>query len=451
MGDAALTAAQPFLSGPGISRYLLVGIWLLGVVDLFYPRAERRQAGVIALALFIGLTLFRASRHLRVLCIALAAVAVSIAAAFGNWEAIPPGLESALIFGAFLPTVLLMRATAEESSRTISIREKFAGMDKGRRVGSVLLSSHVMGSVLNVGAMAILSPMIPNDASPGMRKAIAESSVRGVSSAVMWSPFFVAMGVASQLVPTVHLWQIMPVGLSIAFLGLVIAHVMFSRGVGLGALGDMLASVRPLVKPVLITVVLVLLLTAFTRLRGLQAIVLIVPPLCLAFLATLGQGRVKKVAARTFASLGRLTDEIIIVASGMVLGAVVGSAPGLGEALGHFNVIAWSPAAIIGGGVALMVAGGFCGLHPMISATVMLPLLRSVPLGISDVVLMETVVFGWGLSATVSIWALPVVAAAALFKVPVRHLALGRNLVYVAVYGLAAVAALTGFNYVLVS
>lgn len=171
MGDATLRTAQPFLSGPGISRYLLGGIWFLEVVDLFYPRAELRHAGVIGLALFIGLTLFRASRHLRVLCVALTVVAVSIAAAFGNWGAIPRGLESALIFGAFLPTVLFMRATAEESS------------------------------------------------------------VRGVSSAIMWSPFFVAMGVASQLVPTVKLWQIMPVGLSIGLLGLLTAHVMFGRGV----------------------------------------------------------------------------------------------------------------------------------------------------------------------------------------------------------------------------
>jgi hypothetical protein len=115
------------------------------------------------------LALLRASQHIRILCIALLAIAPAAAGYSHTWVAIPRRRESALIFGAFLTAMLLIRATVEESSHATSIRERLLGMGPAQRAGWAPLSSRVLGAVLNVGTMAILSPMVPADfsTSPG--------------------------------------------------------------------------------------------------------------------------------------------------------------------------------------------------------------------------------------------------------------------------------------------
>jgi hypothetical protein len=87
-----------------------------------------------------------------------------------------------------------------------------------------------------------------------------------------------------------------------------------------------------------------------------------------------------------------------------------------------------------------LIGSGLLGLHPMIGATVLLPILDGGGFGVAPAVLVATAVFAWGLSATISIWSLPVAAASSLFQVPLRTLAAGRALTFAAVYVAGAVA-----------
>jgi hypothetical protein len=137
----------------------------------------------------------------------------------GDLHVLFRGFERAQIFGAFLPSVLLLRATVEASPQLESLRRGVTTLDRGAVRNWTFYGSHVLGAILNVGAMAILAPVVNRDADDAERRALASSAARGVGTAVMWSPFFVALAFISQLVPTVPIWQPMLIGAGLAAIG----------------------------------------------------------------------------------------------------------------------------------------------------------------------------------------------------------------------------------------
>ena len=99
----------------------------------------------------------------------------------------------------------------------------------------------------------------------------------------------------------------------------------------------------------------------------------------------------------------------------------------------------------------LIVAAGYAGVHPMISVTLMLPLLAQAHRHFADLVVAYIVVFSWALSSLIAIWTLPVASAATNFDVPVQRLAFGRNLRFVLVFGLCGCLVLAAVNRLLTS
>ena len=160
-------------------------------------------------------------------------------------------------------------------------------------------------------------------ANAGVEEAILGSSnftVRGLGLAVCWSPFFVASAIAGQLVPGVRAWQTIVIGLALAMIGRAVSHLMFFRGADLGG---GFRGIRPLLAPIGLCVALVALVSAATRMSGLEAIVVLMPLLCGAYLAIQGAQAAADTFGRVFAGLGGLADEIIIMSVALVLGTAV--------------------------------------------------------------------------------------------------------------------------------
>ena len=70
---------------------------------------------------------------------------------------------------------------------------------------------------------------------------------------------------------------------------------------------------------------------------------------------------------------------------------------------------------------------------------------------LAHLVLAYVVVFGWMLSSMLAIWTLPVASAATTFGVPVRRLALGRNVPFVLAFGACGCLALAALNRAIAS
>ena len=135
----------------------------------------------------------------------------------------------------------------------------------------------------------------------------------------------------------------------------------------------------------------------------------------------------------------------------MCLGAVTAGS-GAGRALSQLLTgFAAAPPLLILAEVALIAGAGFAGVHPMISATLLLPVLAEVHRGVADLVVAYIVVFGWTLSSLVAIWTLPVASCATCFDVPVRRLAFGRNLPFVAAFGVCGCLALAALDRIMTS
>ncbi len=205
---------------------LIVLMWPLELLNMAFPSAPLTRLLAAGLAVFVAAAFVMGRWQTRALVLALAAVTAGFCAAFDSWHVIPRGFEKTLIFVAFMSTIVMLRATAEQRREIATARSLFTSLDHSRRRGGVLIGSHFLGAVLIVGIFAVLAPILDRDATENKRRDVALTAIRGMSFAVLWSPFFVGMAVASHYLPAVRLWQIMPMGLAFAAFGLLIAYFM---------------------------------------------------------------------------------------------------------------------------------------------------------------------------------------------------------------------------------
>jgi hypothetical protein len=429
VGHAALTAAGPTRLARA-SGWLLCGVWIAELGALVTSARALSAAALVGLVAYVALAWLRASRHIRVLFVCVTGLAVAVTWLVADPRVLLRGFERVQIFGAFFPAVLLLRATAETSPRVGRLQSSVGRLDAGQARAWTLYGSHALGAILNVGAMSILAPVVTRDADAARRADLASGAAHGVGTAVMWSPFFVSLAFVSQLVPAAPLWQAMLIGAGLAALGLALSHALYTPGLRGAAFAASVRLLGGLMAPTAVMVGAVVGATLLFHLSGLQAVALVLPIACAAYLALRERATRVEVAHRTLAAFARLSDELLIVVGSMVLGVAVGSLPALGILASNVTpgVIAGWP--LLAAMVVVLVGLGQLGLHPMVGASLLVPLVAAGAFGISAPVLVAAAVFAWGLSAAISIWTLPVAVAATTFAVPLSQLWTRRSVAF---------------------
>jgi len=439
--------SSPFLRR--LAGMLLFGLWVGAIADMAWNIPE--AIAVSALTTFVLISLIRGSRQARLVCGALAGAIVALGWTFGVADAAFAGIDRALVFAAFMPTILLVRATAEQRPEISQARQLFRKLDVAERSGGILFGCHALGSAISIGVFALLAPIVGTEGSPESRISIVRVAVRSLCLGAVWSPFFISVVLASQYISTVPLWQIMGFGIPFAALGLVLSFFILGDGTGgLPALRRALSSLAPIVPTVALAAALVAAISGLAGLSTLQAIVLGVPPLCLAGLLPLGTSRLREAVRATWRNLPEIGGEIGILVLAIALGAVIEAAltgSGIAEQIAGFGV---GPLAAIAFIIAGMSGAGLIGIHPIVSATVVLVIATGLEIGIADILLMQAVLIGWALGAMISFSGVSVVTAAALFEVSPWSLIFGRNIVFVVVFGSISVLILGFLNQVFV-
>jgi hypothetical protein len=428
------------------AEILLTFAWALVLVRLVWPAAVPPIAGAVLMAAYIALALPRLRRRTLVLCALLASAALVLAAISQSWRLVLPALDGATIFGAFFGTIMMLRTTADQRPETNHAREMFRHLDGGQISGAFLIGAHLIGALLVVGAMAVLAPIQERDASDEERRRAAESSLRGMCMAPLWSPFWIAMAIAYQYLPAVPLWQIFAVGIPLAAGGTVLSHLMFGRGLDMVRLWDALKGLAPVVPPVALCALAVSLMTSFSNLSTLQSVAVCIPVLC--GLALLGRGRqaLTGTMAAVYRGLGGIADEVVLVTVALVLGRLLVntiSEAGIADWIGARGL---PPEGLIAITVAAMTAAALVGIHQLVSITVILVLLAPLGAELAEVVLMEAALLGWAFASMVGISAVSVASAAMMFRVPMDKLSFGPNLKFVAVFGVVASICLMAVN-----
>lgn len=426
---------------------LFAALWIFVAIDLLVGTPVFRKVAEAVLAVLLILAVRRASRHLQVVGVLLVIGTIAIAVPRGDWAVLDRGLGAALVFAAFLPIIMLLRATVEQSPTVATIRNRLTATGKAGRGAWMLLGAHILAAILTMGFVPVMRPMLPPDLSEEERVSLASAGVRGLALAGLWSPFFMASAVAAQLVPTVPAWQTIGIGLALAAAGLLLSFTVFSPGLTRTELVQAARRLVPLLTPTVLLVGAVAIAGALTGWTSLEAIVLIVPVACVAYLATLRGVSMPAVARRVAGSVGRIGDELVVMTAATVFGAAIAGAglpPGLSDAV---EFLARYPVLVIAADVILIFSLGVLGLHPMITAAIVIPVTLSLGVPIADPVLVHAVIAGWTLSATIAIWTLPVVISATMFEIPARRLVFGPNLRYLAIFIPFAIALLGLLNW----
>ena len=431
----------------------LVGtLWLLAFLRIVLPLPDgfpisAIMAGLVVAFFILGLP--RLARHTKILCVILIATAMALAGVYDKWAAVPDGIVKAAIFPAFLSTIVLLRAAADQRPEIANARQLFSTLPANERDSGIVIGTHLIGAILQVGVFAILAPILGKDAPTDERQQVFTTAIRGMATVPFWSPFIVGMAVASQYLPMVPLWQIMLLGLVMTVVGTVISIVGFDRNPGMGRLFRSLASLAPVALPVFVAALIVVGTTAATGLSTLQALILALPLPCLLAIATVPAGSVRQALGQTITGIGRIGPETSILVCATMLGAVFEAAlpeSGLLDWLQSLNLPAWAVIFLV---IMIMNIAGLFGIHAIVTGTFLLVVFTSVPTPVSDLVLMQALLVGWGLCSGISIGSLSVATGAAMFGVPPTDLITRANIAYVFLTSAVVGALLWGLNGIL--
>ncbi len=431
---------------------LLIGLlWILGLFQVLFPTqlVSTVMTGLLACVAVIAVP--QATWNIKLLCAVLAAATLYIAHVYDQWDAIESGLRRATIFPAFLATIILLRATADQRPEIGIARGLFAALDRERRDSGLVVGGFLIGSILQVGVFAIMAPILGRNASESERQEVFIAAMRGMALVPLWSPFVVGMAVASQYLPEVALWQIMSLGLGLSAFCIVISIICFDRRGGLRALWQSLMTLAPIAPPIAIAALSVVGTAIGTGFSTLQALVIAMPLPCLLAVALTPRGSISRALKETGTRLTRIGPETAILTFATIIGRV------FEEALPTMGLLEWlqelqlTPTIIIFFVIMFMNVMGMMAIHSIVSGTILLVLFTSIPTGLSDLVLMQALLTGWGLCTAVSISSLSVVTGATMFDLPMTRLINWSNAIYVFLGGALCALILSAINPVLVA
>ena len=432
-----------------VDDYVLLALWATAIVQIFWPNSQLISASGIILLVYVVMSFRRVRLQLQVLGLLLALTAIGFAAWLDAWSVLWQGIEKAVIFSAFFGTLTLMRATADLRPEIGRARELVEHLSDSARTSGLLVGTNVLGTALVVGVMPIFAPIVGHEAPYEARKSAAEACQRGMCLACLWSPFWLAMALSTEQLPAVPLWQIMALGLSLCALGLVVAQLMYTPDIGMGALWHALRAFSPILPPVALAAAAVLALNAITPLTTLQCLVVGVPVLCVFGLLSQSVDHLRRATNQARQSIGMVRGEIALLSSAFALGKVLEQAlqtGGIGD-----QIIALSPPPffVISAVVIGMTVLGLAGVHQVVTLTVMLVLFGTLPIGVSDLALMQAGLLGWAFSSMTGLSAVSVAAASTMFNVPLERVAYGPNIRFVIVFGLVGITMVSSLNWLM--
>ena len=429
---------------------LLLALWGIQLLRMAWPAPIIEAAGAIVAAVYLARVVILIRWPILILCAVLLGITALLASLYGGIEFISSGLESAPTFAAFFGTVVLLRATADHLPEITSARRLLERIEPAHRGGGFLIGTHLLAVVLGPGSYAVTAPIVGNETSDARRLDAGRTCHRGACLAALWSPFWIAMAVASQYVPEVPLWQIMLLGIPVAAAALMLSHVMFAEDPTLKRLGQALYALRPIAKPVVVCVALVAVLSSVTSLPGVQTLIISMPILCLIGLARQGRQAIRTAVQNTYRGTGFLANEIAILTVSLSLGGVLKHALATTGVAATITGYDWPAIAILGVILTAMSASALIGIHQMVSMTVVLVIFADLPGAMSRLVLMESALIGWAFASMIGLSAVSVATATAMFRIPMEKIILGPSLKFVIVTTVAATILLALINAVVV-
>lgn len=361
-----------------------------------------------------------------------------------------------VVIGVFVALVAL-RSAAMSSAAILECGRFLAAQKPGRRYLALTMGGHVFALVLLYGSISLLGTLavesVARVTDPETRALRARRMLvaiqRGFSATLCWSPIAFAMVVATTLIPGAN-WAAaalpaMVTALMLLALGWVLDALFKPRRRGppvpdpaevTGTTGGWLRHVYPLLVLLGVVATGVAVLYRLTGVAVLGAVMSLVPVVSILWIYLQERRRIATPARRTrnriadFAlrEMPKYRAEILL----LFMAAFIG---GLGAFLlvplmGRFglNLTQVPPEVILTALVCIIPLAGQCGMNPLLSVSLLVPLLPSpAMLGIDPVAMVVAVTGGWALCGTTSPYTASVLLVGALGKAPARRVGLVWN------------------------
>ena len=187
-----------------LKLFLAVACWGVSMPLLLSPVAPTEMAMNFAFVLFVlylGVACLRLRRQSRIIVLALFGIGMLVLPEWPDWAQLKQTGSFVLIFVCLMPTLTLVRATAMTMPSVARTQYRLAALPPEHSASGLQLASQMLGSIMNIGAFALVSAALPSDAGEQRRLVAAEAALRGMNAAVLWSPFFISFAVAGVYLP----------------------------------------------------------------------------------------------------------------------------------------------------------------------------------------------------------------------------------------------------------
>jgi hypothetical protein len=445
------------------TAWLYLAVYLLTLVDALYPAPVVAGVAAVGLMAFVVLQLPAIRTPQRIASGVLIALGLAAAWSRGGAEGaladLVRGAERALPFMVLFAAVMCLQVPALVSPSFRQLGERVVAQPLGRRYLMLAFAGHYLGAVLNLAGLQLVASLLDPEMRPTLRRRLTLAVLRGFSAAVMWSPFFVGMGVILTVVPEVSWLEIAPVGLVVGS-ALVLGAWALDRAtrgprdpadappavpegdLGRAALG-VVAVFLALAAPVV----------ALSEGAGLSIVIalgLVAPALSVAWAGLLrrqGAGDPAPVLASVTARLPGLRNEAALFLAATVFAVGISHAVEAEALAGALGLADW-PAALRAAALAVASAllGGL-GVHPVVIAILVGEVLGPAAMGLSPLAVALLLAVVWGMGTQMSPFSATVMHTARMLDVSVFRVAWLWNAPYclpAAALAGAAVAGIAG-------
>ena len=412
-----------------LKLFLAVACWGVSMPLLLSPVAPPEMAMNFAFVLFVlylGVACLRLRRQSRIIVLALFGIGMLVLPEWPDWAQLKQTGSFVLIFACLMPTLTLVRATAMTMPSVARTQDRLAALPPEHSASGLQLASQMLGSIMNIGAFALVSVALPSDAGEQRRRVAAEAALRGMNAAVLWSPFFISFAVAGIYLPVGFAPGAILLGIFLSFLFFIITSALVAPAGARFAIGQSLQPLAPIASRLFLAVFCVMALSFITGFTALYAIIATMPLLC--GVQMLRRRDTIQLILANFRQLQKNSgDDLVIISVSMLIASmagqtdymismltsIFGQAPEIQIMLFALPVIVW--------------AGSVMGVHPVISSA---PLLTFFSPGITvydAMFLAQAHMLGWSTGTMMSYSSLSVVTVGAQFRLSAVQLSFGPN------------------------
>ena len=409
--------------------------WVCAFLSIINNQNIIVDFGVICFGLFIFLNLFFLTFQSYFIIIILIILSIFLFNSLPSFSDLFEAGRFVLIFAGLIPTMNLVKSAALHVNSIKETQKLLSLLSSKNSSSGFQITGHLSGSIMNTGVFPMLAASMPSDSNLNYRKKVAEASIRGMASSVVWSPFFVAFAVGQVYIDNFNSWMGLAVGLLIGSLFSIVSVFLLNRSLNYNLFKASLNCLRPIFIYLFVIMSIIVVFALIFNLTALSAVILIMPILIvLYFLRT--PIELKFIFTNTISSMRKNIDDIVIISLAMMIGFLITNAENNNLSFEIFNIQNIPDFLIFIIIPLTMCFFSIICIHPVISSTILLTIFSSNIFDINHALLMQAHLIGWCTGTLSSVASLTVITCSNLFNVPSLKIAFGENLFVVILFSI---------------